>query len=396
MSRAPRFQPLDEPDRFARHALIPGWDQERLERARFVVVGAGALGNEVLKNLALAGVRQVVIVDADTVATSNLSRSVLFRAQDAGQPKAEVAARAYAELLPGATPEALVGDLHHVLGPGFLAGADGILGCLDSLDARLGLSRLARRAGVPFWNGGLGVAAAEVTHFGPGDGPCFGCTLDQRARERELARWSCQNGRPLGLPDGAVPTTAVSASLGGALLVQEALASLFPTFRERALLPGEKLFLNASPGGATRFALGRSPDCPEHAVESLTTHHLETLDASASAHEVAEALGLTPASLELHLGHDVVVRWTCSCAAPPLPRPIRLATACPACGHAPEAYETVASLAADGPWSRHPLSALGVPPGGEVLGFRDGEAFLIRLSVRARRPETTLENGSWN
>ena len=50
----------------------------KIEEAHIMVVGCGALGNEVLKNLVLIGVQHLVIVDFDSVETDNLSRSVLF------------------------------------------------------------------------------------------------------------------------------------------------------------------------------------------------------------------------------------------------------------------------------------------------------------------------------
>ena len=65
-------------------ALIPGWDQRRLAAATVVVIGVGALGNEVAKNLALAGIGRLVLCDPDVVSVSNLSRTVLFGAAGRG------------------------------------------------------------------------------------------------------------------------------------------------------------------------------------------------------------------------------------------------------------------------------------------------------------------------
>ena len=54
-------------------SLLSWFKQERLERANVMVVGCGALGNEVLKNLALFGVGHLVVVDFDTIEPSNLT-----------------------------------------------------------------------------------------------------------------------------------------------------------------------------------------------------------------------------------------------------------------------------------------------------------------------------------
>src|SRR5262245_48450748 len=77
-------------DRYARQQLIEWWDQERLRNARVLVAGAGALGNEVSKNLALLGVGHLLLVDADRVEHSNLSRTVLFQDHDVGRSKVAV------------------------------------------------------------------------------------------------------------------------------------------------------------------------------------------------------------------------------------------------------------------------------------------------------------------
>jgi molybdopterin/thiamine biosynthesis adenylyltransferase len=79
-------------DRFARFRQIQWWDQGKLANARVLLIGAGAIGNEVIKNLALLGVGHVAIADMDRIEQSNLSRSVLFNASDDGKHKATVAA----------------------------------------------------------------------------------------------------------------------------------------------------------------------------------------------------------------------------------------------------------------------------------------------------------------
>ncbi len=81
-------------DRYHRQSLITWWDQERLAASRMLVVGAGALGNEIVKNLALLGVGSIVIVDLDEIEPSNLARCVMFRTEDEGRAKAPAARRA--------------------------------------------------------------------------------------------------------------------------------------------------------------------------------------------------------------------------------------------------------------------------------------------------------------
>ena len=80
-----------EDNPFDRQERIEWWDQKKLRDARVLVVGAGAIGNETLKNLALLGIGNMLICDMDTISVSNLSRTVLFRREDAGKKKAETA-----------------------------------------------------------------------------------------------------------------------------------------------------------------------------------------------------------------------------------------------------------------------------------------------------------------
>jgi len=132
---------IDDDDRYARMRLIAWWDQQRISAAKIMVVGAGALGNEVLKNLALLGVGTIHIVDFDQVQPSNLTRSVLFRQQHTGMNKATVAASMAGELNPDCQLIAHDADVIHDIGLGIVREMDVVIGCLDNREARLWVNR---------------------------------------------------------------------------------------------------------------------------------------------------------------------------------------------------------------------------------------------------------------
>ena len=86
-----------ELERYARHIVLPeigGAGQQRLKRARVLVVGAGGLGAPVLEYLAAAGVGTLGIVDDDIVSLSNLQRQVIHDTAAVGMAKTESAASA--------------------------------------------------------------------------------------------------------------------------------------------------------------------------------------------------------------------------------------------------------------------------------------------------------------
>ena len=100
-----------------------------MQNARVLVIGAGALGNEVIKNLALMGIGNLFIIDFDNIEAANLSRSVLFRETDNRRSKAEVAAARAKAINPGINVQYLNGDVTAALGLGIIRRMDAIVGC---------------------------------------------------------------------------------------------------------------------------------------------------------------------------------------------------------------------------------------------------------------------------
>jgi adenylyltransferase/sulfurtransferase len=96
----------EELERYARHIVlreIGGPGQQKLKQARVLVIGAGGLGAPVLMYLAAAGIGTLGIADDDEITLSNLQRQVIFKTEHVGEPKAEIAARAVAQLNPHVT-----------------------------------------------------------------------------------------------------------------------------------------------------------------------------------------------------------------------------------------------------------------------------------------------------
>ena len=201
--------------------------QERVADAHIMVVGCGALGNEVLKNLALFGIGHLVLVDFDKVEMSNLSRSVLFRQADAeqGRYKVEVAAERLKQINPSLDIQTICGDIAYDVGLGLIRRMDVIIGCVDNRWARYCINRLALRAGKPWVDGGIEALEGTARVFMPGVN-CYACNLGPEGLSEMQRRFSCAHTVRMNEAAGRVPTTPIVASVIGAVQAQEAIKLL--------------------------------------------------------------------------------------------------------------------------------------------------------------------------
>jgi molybdopterin-synthase adenylyltransferase len=242
-------------DRYARQRLIPGWDQDRLAAATVVIMGVGALGNEVAKNLALAGAGRMILCDPDTVSASNLSRTVLFGPADLARPKADAAAGALRALVPGLVAEARVADLGAAAGLGELADSAVVLSCVDTIRARMRLLGRCALAGAALVDGGTRPWGGEVRVRLSPDEPCYGCTLSAHERGVGDLPWSCFAISPDGPQPASIAATALVASWMS-LAALQVIAGTPPGYR--------MLHVNAAGGQTAPVAIERDRDCPYH------------------------------------------------------------------------------------------------------------------------------------
>jgi adenylyltransferase/sulfurtransferase len=215
-----------EEDRFSRFRLITWWDQERLRDANVLVIGAGALGNEILKNLALLGIRRILVIDRDQIEYSNLSRSVLYRSTDVGRSKAQTAALAIRSLADDALVHALDVNVLTEVGLGPFGWADVIVAGLDNREARLWINRCAWKMGRPWIDGAIEGINGVARVFLPGHAPCYECTLGETDWAILEHRMSCNLLTREEMLGGKTPTTPTTSSVIAGIEVQEAVKLL--------------------------------------------------------------------------------------------------------------------------------------------------------------------------
>ena len=350
-------------DRLGTFEFISWWEREKVQKAKVLVVGAGALGNEVLKNLALMGVGNIFVIDFDKIEAANLSRSVLFRENDNNRSKAEVAAARAKSINPEVHIQYLNADVTTGLGLGIIRRMDAIIGCLDNREARLAVNRFCYWMNKPWVDGAIQELLGLMRVFKPGEGACYECTLTEQALRDLSLRYSCQLLARQNVLMGKVPTTPTIASIIGGMQSQEALKLI----HNMPVEPGKVTHFNGLNNMMHTTAYVPREECESH----WTYGEITELPARAERTTLQDLLRIARSDLGpqamIELDQELVISLECpNChTMEQVLRPMSQITFeaghCPTCGLLRDAQFTH-TITGDENFLHHTLSSVGVPP----------------------------------
>ena len=241
----------EEIERYARHIVLAdvgGPGQQKLKRARVLVVGAGGLGAPVIQYLAAAGVGTIGIVDDEAVSLSNLQRQVIHDTEAVGVSKAESARRAIERLNPHVAIETHAVRLDARNAEELVGMYDFVADCTDNFATRYTLSDACFRRMLPLVAAAVGQFDGSLTTLKPyarrSDGtwnPTYRCLFPEPPPEGLLP--TCAEAGILGALTGVVGSlqalelikeiVGIGEGLVGRLLLYDARAARFETIEYR-------------------------------------------------------------------------------------------------------------------------------------------------------------------
>jgi molybdopterin/thiamine biosynthesis adenylyltransferase len=176
--------------RYSRHILLDGFDiagQEKLEKAKVLIVGAGGLGCPAAMYLASSGVGHIVIADDDVVDLTNLQRQIAHGTTDVGSCKVTSLADTLRNINPLVYVEPLALRLVDALLLELVARVDLVLDCSDNFSTRLAINRACLLQKKPLVSGAAINAEGQVSVFNlSAESPCYSCLYGENDNEQNL------------------------------------------------------------------------------------------------------------------------------------------------------------------------------------------------------------------
>jgi len=251
---------LDE-DKYSRLKLFEWYDVERVKKQKILVVGAGALGNEVCKDLILSGYLNLTIVDMDRIVRSNLNRCVFFSDEDAEQEryKAEVIAEKIREMEGEARVKYYTEPIQN-FPDDFIKEYDMVMGCVDNVAARLHINAHCYSLRIPYIDGATHGQVGKVQVVIPPETSCLECGMNSTHARIMQKRFSC-TGRDIHYFEPKIAADINTTSIIAAFQVQEALKVSHGRdnyIRNIFYFDGSRNFFEI-------FDLPINPRCPNHA-----------------------------------------------------------------------------------------------------------------------------------
>lgn len=220
---------LIDSDKYDRQKRIKGWDQNKIINSKVLVIGAGATGNEVIKNLVLAGVGTITLIDFDFINLSNLNRCVLFNLKSAkkNQYKADVIKQVCKDLNPEVKINTIIKDLNQVEKSVYQQN-DVICSCLDNVEARLEANNYSYFYDIPFIDSGIDgyFGTVQAVYSGIKDSACLQCGITNKDLDLMWKKFSC-TGEELNGEDGEttrkISSIITTTSIIGGIQSQQTL-----------------------------------------------------------------------------------------------------------------------------------------------------------------------------
>lgn len=274
---------------WARHLIAWGDEgQRRIRSATVLLAGAGAIGNEVAKNLSMLGLGRLFIVDRDVVELSNVSRMIFFEASDLGRNKAEALAENVHKKYPFVETSAYRGNLESMPLKLFLD-SEVIVSGLDNLVSRIYLSQISRKYSIPLIDGGIMGPSARVQSYVSPEAACPICIFPPSEYSNIVG---LRNPCDAPLEQQTVPSFSTSISLVSSVIAHEVVKIILglEEFRKNKTWPrkngeplGPILFMDLKNNRYTLMPLKRNQACLVCGKDGTTKSTVSRVDLPSSA-----------------------------------------------------------------------------------------------------------------
>ena len=237
-------------ERYSRQILLPnvgGKGQEKLLRAKVLILGAGGLGSPVAAYLAGAGVGTLGIVDSDEVEINNLHRQIIYTSEDIGKKKAEVAVERLKKVNPdiNVIPHVIRLVSGNILD--VIKGYDIIVDGTDNFPTRYLVNDACVLANKTLVHGAFFRFEGQAMVIKPNEGPCYRCLFSEPPPPGSVP--SCQEAGVLGALAGVIGLIQATETLKLILEIGEPLI-------------GKLIIFNALEMGFRKVKVPKDKNCP--------------------------------------------------------------------------------------------------------------------------------------